>query len=75
MPSPLPWPRPWCARAVGCCSCSPTEFPRIHGGHLCNRIRVADAPLISSREGVDLLVALNQETVHLHQEELAPDGW
>ncbi|MGC2691710.1 MAG: 2-oxoacid:acceptor oxidoreductase subunit alpha [Desulfobaccales bacterium] len=47
---------------------------RIRGGHLCNRIRVADAPLISSREGVDLLVALNQETVHLHQEELAPDG-
>ena len=31
-------------------------------------------PLISSREGVDLLVALNQETVQLHQEELAPDG-
>ncbi len=47
---------------------------RIRGGHLFNRIRVADAPLISSREGVDLLVALNQETVNLHQEELAPDG-
>ena len=47
---------------------------RIRGGHLFNRIRVADAPLISSREGVDLLVALNQETVHLHQGELAPDG-
>jgi len=47
---------------------------RIRGGHLFNRIRVADAPLISSREGVDLLVALNQETVHLHQGELAPEG-
>lgn len=47
---------------------------RIRGGHLCNRIRVADRPLASSREGVDLLVALNQETVSLHQEELAPDG-
>jgi 2-oxoglutarate ferredoxin oxidoreductase subunit alpha len=47
---------------------------RIRGGHLFNRIRVADAPLISSREGVDLLVALNQETVQLHQAELAPKG-
>ena len=47
---------------------------RIRGGHLFNKIRVADRPLLSSREGVDLLVALNQETVRLHQEELAPDG-
>jgi 2-oxoglutarate ferredoxin oxidoreductase subunit alpha len=47
---------------------------RIRGGHLFNRIRVADQPLTSSREGVDLLVALNQETVTLHREELAPDG-
>ena len=47
---------------------------RIRGGHLCNRIRVADRPLASSREGVDLLVALNQETVSLHQAELAPAG-
>jgi 2-oxoglutarate ferredoxin oxidoreductase subunit alpha len=47
---------------------------RIRGGHLFNKIRVADRPLISSREGVDLLVALNQETVQLHRDELAPDG-
>ncbi len=47
---------------------------RIRGGHLFNLIRVSDRPLISSREGVDLLVALNQETVQLHQDELAPDG-
>ena len=47
---------------------------RIRGGHLFNLIRVSDRPLISSREGVDLLVALNQETVRLHQDELAPDG-
>ncbi len=47
---------------------------RIRGGHLFNKIRVSDRPLISSREGVDLLVALNQETVQLHQDELAPDG-
>ncbi len=47
---------------------------RIRGGHLFNRIRVADRPMASSREGVDLLVALNQETVSLHRSELAPDG-
>ncbi len=47
---------------------------RIRGGHLFNLIRLADEPLGSGREGVDLLVALNQETVTFHQEELAPDG-
>ncbi|MCK9376806.1 MAG: 2-oxoacid:acceptor oxidoreductase subunit alpha [Syntrophobacterales bacterium] len=47
---------------------------RIRGGHLFNRIRVADHPLVSSREGIDLLVALNQETVALHRQELWPHG-
>jgi 2-oxoglutarate/2-oxoacid ferredoxin oxidoreductase subunit alpha len=47
---------------------------RIRGGHLFNRIRVSDQPLISSREGIDLLVALNQETISLHRAELSPDG-
>ena len=47
---------------------------RIRGGHLFNRIRVSDQPLMSSREGIDLLVALNQETVLRHRDELSPDG-
>jgi 2-oxoglutarate ferredoxin oxidoreductase subunit alpha len=47
---------------------------RVRGGHLFNRIRISDHPLVSSREGIDLLVALNQETVPLHQDELAPGG-
>jgi 2-oxoglutarate ferredoxin oxidoreductase subunit alpha len=47
---------------------------RVRGGHLFNLIRVSDKPLISSREGVDLLVALNQETVTLHRNKLAPGG-
>jgi 2-oxoglutarate ferredoxin oxidoreductase subunit alpha len=47
---------------------------RIRGGHLFNRIRVSDQPLMSSREGIDLLVALNQETITLHIGELSPDG-
>src|SRR4030042_1173778 len=47
---------------------------RIRGGHLFNRIRVSDQPLMSSREGIDLLVALNQETVSRHRKELSPEG-
>jgi len=47
---------------------------RVRGGHLFNRIRISDQPLVSSREGIDLLVALNQETVSLHQDELATGG-
>jgi 2-oxoglutarate ferredoxin oxidoreductase subunit alpha len=47
---------------------------RIRGGHLFNRIRVSDQPLMSSREGIDLLVALNQETITLHIGELSPGG-
>ncbi len=47
---------------------------RIRGGHLFNVIRVSDAPLVSPREGVDILVALNRETVDLHQGGLSPQG-
>ncbi|MBI4794863.1 MAG: 2-oxoacid:acceptor oxidoreductase family protein, partial [Deltaproteobacteria bacterium] len=37
-------------------------------------MRLSDHRLISSREGVDLLIALNQETIALHQGELSPQG-
>ncbi len=47
---------------------------RIRGGHLFNVIRMSDHPILSPREGVDILVALNQETVTLHQQEVSPDG-
>jgi 2-oxoglutarate ferredoxin oxidoreductase subunit alpha len=47
---------------------------RIRGGHLFNVIRVSDQPLLSPREGVDILVALNQETVTLHQPEVSSTG-
>ncbi len=47
---------------------------RIRGGHLFNVIRVSDRPVMSPREGVDILVALNQETVTLHQREISPQG-
>jgi 2-oxoglutarate ferredoxin oxidoreductase subunit alpha len=48
---------------------------RIRGGHLFNVIRVSDQSLLSCREGVDILVALNQETLTLHQPELSPGGF
>jgi 2-oxoglutarate/2-oxoacid ferredoxin oxidoreductase subunit alpha len=47
---------------------------RIRGGHLYNVIRASGQTLLCCREGVDILVALNQETVTLHQSEVAPDG-
>jgi 2-oxoglutarate ferredoxin oxidoreductase subunit alpha len=47
---------------------------RIRGGHLFNVIRVSDQPILAPREGVDILVALNQETVTLHQQEVSPAG-
>jgi len=47
---------------------------RIRGGHLFNRIRVSDQPLVSSREGIDLLVALNQESISRHRDELSRQG-
>lgn len=48
---------------------------RIRGGHLFNQVRLSDRRLWSPREGVDILVALNQETVNLHREELSTQGF
>ncbi|MFZ5450764.1 MAG: 2-oxoacid:acceptor oxidoreductase subunit alpha [Thermodesulfobacteriota bacterium] len=48
---------------------------RIRGGHLFNQVRLSDRRLVSCREGVDLLLALNQETVTLHQGELSARGF
>jgi 2-oxoglutarate ferredoxin oxidoreductase subunit alpha len=47
---------------------------RIRGGHLYNVIRVSDQTLLCPREGVDILVALNQETLTLHQPEVSSTG-
>jgi 2-oxoglutarate ferredoxin oxidoreductase subunit alpha len=47
---------------------------RIRGGHIFNVVRVAEGPISGPREGVDLLVALNQETVTLHAPQLASGG-
>ena len=48
---------------------------RIRGGHNFMQIRVSDKPVSAVRETVDLLIALNEETVNIHKNELSPKGW
>ncbi|MGQ9694036.1 MAG: 2-oxoacid:acceptor oxidoreductase subunit alpha [Thermodesulfobacteriota bacterium] len=47
---------------------------RIRGGHNTFAIRVSPQPIWAPREGYDLLVALNEETITLHQKELTSWG-
>lgn len=47
---------------------------RVRGGHNTFIIRASDGDIRAPREDMDLLVALNQETVDLHKDELAADG-
>jgi 2-oxoglutarate ferredoxin oxidoreductase subunit alpha len=47
---------------------------RICGGHNFFRVRLREQETGAIREPVDVLVALNQETLDLHQRELAPGG-
>lgn len=47
---------------------------RIRGGHNFNQIRFSDKKLYSHRDRVDLILALNEETITLHKERLAPGG-
>lgn len=47
---------------------------RVRGGHNTFSIRTGTCPIKASSESVDILVAMNQETITLHSEELADDG-
>ena len=47
---------------------------RIRGGHNTYTIRASVEEIAAPREGVDLLVALNAETVALHERELSAGG-
>jgi 2-oxoglutarate ferredoxin oxidoreductase subunit alpha len=47
---------------------------RIRGGHNTFAIRVGADEVIAPQESVDLLVALDKDTVRLHREDLTPDG-
>ena len=47
---------------------------RIRGGHNFTQIRVSSKPVYSIDDGVDILIALNEETIHLHKNELSDKG-
>ena len=47
---------------------------RIRGGHNFFRVRAKSVPVDALAPGLDLLVALNKETVDLHEKELKPGG-
>jgi len=52
-----------------------SEFPSlIKGGHNLSLVRVDEEEIYSHLETVDLLVALNQETIDLHLNEIVPGG-
>jgi len=47
---------------------------RVRGGHNFFRVRASDAPVKAIDEEVDVLVALNAESVHLHVSEVGRSG-
>jgi len=47
---------------------------RIKGGHNFYQIRIANHPVASSRNTIDILLALNQETIDIHAQDLNEDG-
>lgn len=51
-----------------------TYESRVRGGHNVFAIRFGGAEVLAPKESVDLLLALNQESLHIHQKELTPDA-
>lgn len=47
---------------------------RIRGGHNIYQIRCSEQPVMASRTGIDILVALDTSTIPMHEKELTPDG-
>ena len=47
---------------------------RVRGGHNFFRVRISDSKIEAISEEVDILLALNQETIGLHRRELACGG-
>ena len=47
---------------------------RIRGGHNTYGIRVSPHPISAPREIIDILVALDQNTLTLHQNDMSPEG-
>ena len=52
-----------------------SEYPSlIRGGHNTYQLNIADEKVKSATKKIDILVALNQETIDLHKDELNLDG-
>ncbi len=47
---------------------------RVRGGHNFYRVRVKDSPVGAIAEPVNMLIALNKESIDLHRQELSPGG-
>ncbi|MFW6102256.1 MAG: 2-oxoacid:acceptor oxidoreductase subunit alpha [Chloroflexota bacterium] len=47
---------------------------RVRGGHNFFRVRVSDSSVDAIAEDVDVLIALNMETIELHQQEVVDQG-
>jgi 2-oxoglutarate ferredoxin oxidoreductase subunit alpha len=52
-----------------------TYESRVRGGHNTFSIRVGTKKVLAPQEMIDILIALNEETVNLHLKELSPEGW
>lgn len=47
---------------------------RVRGGHNFYRVRISDKEVLALSEELDILIALNKETIEIHQKELKNDG-
>jgi 2-oxoglutarate ferredoxin oxidoreductase subunit alpha len=47
---------------------------RIRGGHNFYQVRLSDKPVMSSRDRIDILVAMDKESIPLHENELLQTG-
>jgi len=47
---------------------------RIRGGHNFFQIRISDNPVMASRDGIDIIVALDKESIRLHRQEISENG-
>jgi 2-oxoglutarate ferredoxin oxidoreductase subunit alpha len=52
----------------------PSYYSRIRGGHNFTTLRVGEKPVLAVRESIELLLALNEETVSRHIDRLVPGG-
>jgi 2-oxoglutarate ferredoxin oxidoreductase subunit alpha len=52
-----------------------TYESRVRGGHNTFAVRLGTEKVLAPHEEVDILIALNEETIDFHQKEISPTGW